>query len=94
MTKLTPQLTPQVQREYWRYNTRLAAILLGIWFVVSYLMGGLFSSTLNEVSILGFPLGYYVAAQGSVIVFVVEIVVYARLMNAKDLELGIREHED
>ena len=85
------ELTEQQKRDYWRYNLRLTTILLVIWFVVAYLLSGLFAGALNRFSFLGFPLGYYMAAQGSLVVFVVEIAVYARLMNRKDLEYGIRE---
>lgn len=85
------QLTELQKREYWKYNLRLTVTLLAIWFVVAYLLGGLFAGALNTVTILGFPLGYYVAAQGSIIVFVLEIALYARLMNKKDLEFGINE---
>jgi putative solute:sodium symporter small subunit len=85
------ELTEQQKKEYWSYNLRLTTILLVIWFVVAYLLAGIFAGTLNKVSFLGFPLGYYMAAQGSLIVFVVEIALYARLMNKKDLEYGIRE---
>lgn len=84
-------LTPEQQSSYWRYNVKLTITLLVIWFVFTYLLGGLFAAKLNEIVILGFPLGYYIAAQGSLAVFVVEIAIYARLMNAKDLEYGIRE---
>ena len=84
-------LTPEQRESYWRYNVRLTTTLLVIWFVVAYLLGGVFAADLNKVVVLGFPLGYYVAAQGSLIVFVVEIALYARLMNKKDLEFGIRE---
>jgi putative solute:sodium symporter small subunit len=84
-------LTPEQRESYWRYNVRLTTTLLVIWFVVAYLLGGVFAAELNKVVVLGFPLGYYVAAQGSLIVFVVEIALYARLMNKKDLEFGIRE---
>ena len=85
-------LTAEQKESYWKYNIRLTTILLVIWFVVTYLFGGLWAATLNEIVILGFPLGYWVAAQGSLAVFVVEIWVYARLMNKLDLEYGI--HED
>lgn len=85
------ELTAEQKESYWRYNVRLTTILLVIWFVVTYLLGGLFAGALNEVSFLGFPLGYYMAAQGSLAIFVIEIAVYAKLMNAKDLEYGIRE---
>lgn len=84
-------LTPEQRQTYWRYNVKLTTILLVIWFVVTYLLGGLWAATLNEIVIIGFPLGYYIAAQGSLAVFVIEIVIYAKLMNAKDLEYGIRE---
>jgi putative solute:sodium symporter small subunit len=88
---MSKHLTPQQREAYWHYNLRLVTILLVIWFVTAYLISGLFAAQLNKVSFLGFPLGYYMAAQGSLIIFVIEIAVYARLMNKKDLEYGIQE---
>jgi putative solute:sodium symporter small subunit len=85
-------LTAEQKESYWKYNIRLTTILLVIWFVVTYLFGGLWAGQLNEIVVLGFPLGYWVAAQGSLAVFVIEIYVYARLMNKLDLDYGI--HED
>jgi putative solute:sodium symporter small subunit len=85
------ELTPEQRESYWRYNVKLTTILLVIWFVVTYLLGGIFAADLNEIVVIGFPLGYWVAAQGSLAVFVIEIAVYAKLMNAKDLEYGIHE---
>ena len=84
-------LTQQQKDAYWSYNLKLTVILLVIWFVVTYLLGGWFAADLNEVVIAGFPLGYWIAAQGSLAIFVIEIAVYAKLMNAKDLEVGIIE---
>jgi putative solute:sodium symporter small subunit len=84
-------LTQEQKEAYWKYNIRLTTILLVIWFVVTFLLGGIWAGALNEIVILGFPLGYYIAAQGSLAVFVVEIAVYAKLMNALDLKYGIRE---
>ena len=85
------ELTEQQKKDYWRYNLRLMVILMAIWFVVGYLLSGLWAAELNKVSFLGFPFGYYMAAQGSLAIFVIEIAVYARLMNKKDLEYGIYE---
>ena len=85
------ELTEQQKKDYWRYNLRLMVILMVIWFVVGYLLSGLWAAQLNKVSFLGFPLGYYMAAQGSLAIFVIEIAIYARLMNKKDLEYGIYE---
>ena len=84
-------LNERQKENYWRYNVRLTTILLVIWFVVTYLISGLWAGMLNHYSFLGFPLGYYMAAQGSLAIFVVEIAVYAYLMNRKDEEFGIRE---
>jgi len=84
-------LTEKQKENYWRYNVKLTTILLVIWFVVTYLISGLWASWLNRYSFLGFPMGYYMAAQGSLAIFVVEIAVYAYLMNRKDAEYGIRE---
>lgn len=85
------ELTEQQKQEYWHYNVRLTAILLAIWFVVAYLLSGLFAATLNQLTFLGFPFGYYMAAQGSLIIFVIEIAIYARLMNRLDKRYGIEE---
>ena len=85
------ELTEAQKQEYWRYNVKLTTVLLVIWFVVTYIISGLMASWLNNYTILGFPLGYYMAAQGSLAIFVIEIAVYAKLMNAKDEEYGIRE---
>jgi putative solute:sodium symporter small subunit len=85
------ELTQQQKDAYWRYNVTLTTILLVIWFVVTFVISGVLAGTLNNVTILGFPLGYYMAAQGSLAIFVLEIAVYAYLMNKKDEEYGIRE---
>ncbi len=85
------ELTEQQKKDYWKYNLRLTMILMAIWFVVAYLLSGLWAAELNKVTFLGFPFGYYMAAQGSLAIFVIEIAVYARLMNKKDLEYGIYE---
>ena len=85
------ELTQEQREAYWKYNVKLTTTLLVIWFVVTYLLGGVWAGALNEVTVIGFPLGYWVAAQGSLAIFVIEIALYAKLMNAKDLEFGIQE---
>lgn len=87
----TGELTERQKQEYWRYNVTLTTVLLVIWFVMTFIVSGIMAGWLNSYTILGFPLGYYMAAQGSLAVFVVEIAVYAYLMNKKDEEYGIRE---
>ena len=85
------ELTEAQKQAYWRYNVKLTTVLLVIWFVVTYIISGIMAGWLNNYTILGFPLGYYMAAQGSLAIFVIEIAVYAKLMNAKDEQFGIRE---
>ena len=85
------ELSEDQKKSYWRYNITLTTVLLVIWFVVTYLISGLWAASLNQFSFLGFPLGYYMAAQGSLAIFVIEIAVYAYLMNKLDLKYGIRE---
>jgi putative solute:sodium symporter small subunit len=87
----TGELTERQKQDYWRYNVRLTTLLLAIWFVTTFIISGLMAGWLNQFTILGFPFGYYMAAQGSLAIFVIEIAVYAKLMNAKDVEYGIRE---
>jgi putative solute:sodium symporter small subunit len=86
-------LTEQQKEAYWRYNIWLTTVLLIIWFVTAYIISGLLAGWLNQVTFLGFPLGYYMAAQGSLAIFVIEIAVYAYLMNKKDREYGMVEEE-
>ncbi|HXV42810.1 MAG TPA: DUF4212 domain-containing protein [Anaerolineae bacterium] len=73
---------------YWQANVRIITILLIIWFVVAY-VPPLIVNQLNQIVIAGFPLGYYMGSQGSLIVFVVEIFFYAWYMNRLDEEYGL-----
>ncbi len=86
------QLTEK-HREYWRRNLRLTGILLAIWFVATYVVS-YFARELNEIVILGFPLGFYMGAQGALIIYVVIIWYYAHSMNKLDREYGVHEGED
>ena len=70
---------------------RFLAILLLVWFVISYGCGILLADTLNQFRIGGFKLGFWFAQQGSIYVFVVLIFVYVYLMNKLDKEYGVDE---
>ena len=74
---------------YWRANLRLIAILLVIWFAVSY-VPVLIVNMLNQFNILtGFPFGYYMGSQDSLIVFVLLIFYYSWRMAKIDREFGL-----
>lgn len=78
-------------KKYWSRNLKYLAILLAVWFVVSYGCGILFADALNNFKLGGFPLGFWFAQQGSIYVFVVLIFVYVRLMNKLDKEFDVDE---
>ena len=79
--------------EYWRRNLVVTAVLMVIWFVVTFVEGW-YARELNSFSFLGFPLGFYMSAQGSLIVYVLIIWFYARYMNKLDIEYGVDEGVD
>ena len=86
------QLTEQ-HKEYWRKNLVVTAILLFVWFIVTFVEGW-YARELNSINFLGFPLGFYMSAQGSLIVYVVLIWIYQHYMNKLDVEYGVQEGED
>jgi len=84
------QLT-ETQKHYWQKNLRITAILMAIWFVVTYVIA-FFARELN-FTFFGWPFSFWVAAQGALIVYVVIIWYYARTMNRLDQEHGVAEEE-
>ena len=76
---------------YWRANLRLMAILLAIWFAVSFGAGILFADALNEIRVFGFKLGFFFAQQGAIYVFVGLIFFYAWKMNRIEREHDVDE---
>lgn len=83
------QLTDK-HREYWRHNLRLTAALLAIWFAATFLVAW-FARDLAGIDFLGFPLPFWVGAQGALIVYVLLIRYYAKRMNALDEEYDVAE---
>jgi putative solute:sodium symporter small subunit len=78
--------------EYWHKTRNLMWFCLVVWFLFSFGIH-LFVGALNQITILGFPLGFYLAAQGSLIVFVVLIFWFAYRQNRIDEEYGMAEEE-
>ena len=88
--------TSMKEREeaHWAKTSRLMFTHLGVWFFFGFVIH-MFVKPLNNIiiPILGFPLGFYMAAQGSLIVFVVMLFVFARQQNKIDREFGVAEDE-
>ena len=79
-------------KEYWRRNMKLTGILLFIWFAATFIMG-YYARELAEINFFGWPLSFYMGAQGSLIIYVVIIWYYARAMGKLDEEFGVAEDE-
>lgn len=80
-------------RAYWRKNLIITAVLLSIWFLVTY-VAAFFAPQLNQFKFLGFPLGFYMGAQGALVVYVIIIFFYATYMNRLDREYGVHEEDE
>jgi putative solute:sodium symporter small subunit len=86
------QLTDR-HREYWSKNLRLTAILLVIWFVVTFVVGYM-ARDMFSFNFFGWPFAFWMGAQGALIVYCVIIWYYARYMNKLDEEYGVAEGEE
>jgi putative solute:sodium symporter small subunit len=64
---------------------------LAVWFVVGYLLAIVFAPALNAYTFLGAPLGFWIAQNGAIYVFILLILIYAVRMNRMDKEFGVEE---
>ncbi len=89
-----PADSPQNQEAHWNKTTRLMLTHLGVWLFFGYVIH-FFVVPLNNIHIpiLGFPLGFYMAAQGSLIAFVVMLFLFARQQDKIDRDHGYAEED-
>jgi putative solute:sodium symporter small subunit len=85
------QLTAR-HHEYWRKNLRITAFLLSIWFFVTFVL--IFFARDLDFTFFGWPFSFWVAAQGTLVVYCAIIYFYARYMNKLDREYGVAEGEE
>lgn len=78
------RLSPPALKRYWRTNLTVMLALLGLWALVSVGLSILAVEGLNQVRLGGFPLGFWFAQQGSILVFILLIGVYALVLNRLD----------
>ena len=79
-------------QEYWRRNLNITAVMLVIWFFVTFVIG-YFARELN-FGFFGWPFSFWVGAQGALVVYMLIIWYYARYMNQLDNEYGVQEEEE
>jgi len=87
-------LNSNVNKYYWIKNIRLLVTLLSVWFLVAFVFGILLVDILNQFQFFGFKLGFWIAQQGSQIVFILLIFVYVYKMNKLDKSLGFDEIDE
>lgn len=80
-----PRVVEAIHR-YWRKNVRIMAGLLLVWAVAGLGCGVLFADSLNQYRLGGFPLGFWFAQQGSILVFVALTLIYGVALNRLDAE--------
>lgn len=85
------QLT-ETHRHYWQKNLRVTAILLAIWFVVTFVVSYLARDL--SFTFFGWPFSFWMGAQGSLVIYVGIIYFYANYMNKLDQEHGCAEEEE
>ena len=78
------------QQRHWEKTKGLMMLTLGIWFIFSIVIF-MFGESLNNGSFLGYPLAYYMCAQGSIVIFVVLIFWFANRQEKIDEEFGFAE---
>ena len=78
------------KERHWEKTKGLMMLTLAIWFVFSIVIF-MFGESLNNSSFLGYPLAYYMCAQGSIVVFVVLIFWFANRQEKIDEEFGFAE---
>lgn len=85
------QLTEK-HREYWSKNLRMTAILLFIWFVVTFVIG--YYARDLSFNFFGWTFAFWMGAQGALIIYVIIIWYYARYMNNLDRVYDVHEGEE
>ena len=77
---------------YWQRTSGLMWTMMALWLLFSFVIH-FFVNSLNSIVIAGFPVGFYMAAQGSLIVFVVMLFVFAKKQDTIDREEGVAEED-
>ncbi len=75
---------------HWARTSRLMWVMMFLWAIFSFVIH-MFVNELNTIKVLGFPLGFYMAAQGSLIAFVVMLFIFAKRQDTIDRQEGVAE---
>ena len=82
----------EARQRHWRSNLRVTAVLLMLWFVVTFVV----TYYARELSFrfFGWPFSFWMAAQGSLVVYCLIVWFYARYMDRLDIRHGVQELDE
>ena len=81
------------KEKHWEKTKSHMIITLVIWFFFSTVIF-MFGAEINSMSFLGYPLAYYMTAQGSLLAFVIMLFWTANKQEKIDEEHGFSEREE
>jgi putative solute:sodium symporter small subunit len=90
MEETSMAITEEQKRQHWAKTRNLTFVILFLWLIFAFVLPW-YAHALNAHSFMGFPLGFYFIAQGSLIAFVVLIAVHNWLQDKIDDEYGMHE---
>jgi len=80
------------RHSYWKKTRALTIALLLLWFTVTFVAA--YNARSLAFTFLGWPFSYYMAAQGSLLVYLLIVFVYARLQHRRDIAFGVSDPQD
>jgi putative solute:sodium symporter small subunit len=87
-----PEQVPEPQAAYWRKNARLTGALLALWIAVTF--GVTFHARAFAFDFFGWPFGFWMGAQGALLVYLAIVGLYAAVMNRLDRDAGEQVDDD
>lgn len=85
-------MQPEQHDTHWSKTSRLMIVMMALWVFFGYIVHA-FVIPLNSIKFFGFPLGFYMAAQGSLIAFVVMLFCFAKAQDKIDRDAGVAEDD-
>jgi putative solute:sodium symporter small subunit len=85
-------MSSNMNEVHWKKTSSLMITMMVLWGIFGFGIH-LFVNQLNAIKILGFPLGFYMAAQGSLIIFVAMLFWFAKAQDKIDRDCGVAEEE-
>ena len=79
-------------KAYWKATLKLLGIMLAIWVLVSFGASIVFVEALNKITLVGYPLGFWFAQQGSIFIYIALIFIYVIFMGRIDRKFDVHEN--